>query len=585
LFPDSFIDELVSRCDIVDIVSRYVALKKSGTNFFGLCPFHSEKTPSFSVSPDKQIYHCFGCSKGGGVLSFIMNIENLDFVDAVRFLAKIANMEVPEDGNTPDLHAKRQRLYSLNREAARFFHNNLSSDAGRPALSYFEKRGLSTRTIRNFGLGHAPDAWDALIQEMLAKGFSKGELLDAGLVVKNAKGGVYDRFRNRVMFPIIDLRGDVIGFGGRVLDQSLPKYLNSPDTVVFNKSRNLFALNIAKKSKSRTIILAEGYMDVIALHQAGFVNAVASLGTSLTEDQARLIVRYADNAVIAYDADEAGKKASLRAIEILKKTGVNVKILRIPGAKDPDEFIKSNGADAFSALLNRSENHIEYRLYDLRAKYNLTQDEDRVAYLKAAAKLLSTVESPVEREIYASRVAEDTKISVAGMLGEIKKEWANRERRIKREEKRVALAPAKAMQPKEKALQYENVRSAAAEEGLLSLIFFDPSYIPKASSRISPGEFSSKLLGRIYSLASERYGDGRPVTLASMEDSISAEEAAHLSKVLSKPFKGLEAEKALSDYISIIKLQSLKAEETDEQSLLSAQLKYREKKGYGGNRV
>jgi len=326
-------------------------------------------------------------------------------------------------------------------------------------------------------------------------------------------------------------------------------------------------------------------MDVIALHQAGFVNAVASLGTSLTEDQARLIVRYADNAVIAYDADEAGKKASLRAIEILKKTGVNVKILRIPGAKDPDEFIKSNGADAFSALLNRSENHIEYRLYDLRAKYNLTQDEDRVAYLKAAAKLLSTVESPVEREIYASRVAEDTKISVAGMLGEIKKEWANRERRIKREEKRVALAPAKAMQPKEKALQYENVRSAAAEEGLLSLIFFDPSYIPKASSRISPGEFSSKLLGRIYSLASERYGDGRPVTLASMEDSISAEEAAHLSKVLSKPFKGLEAEKALSDYISIIKLQSLKAEETDEQSLLSAQLKYREKKGYGGNRV
>ncbi len=585
MFPDSFIDELVSRCDIVDIVSRYVALKKSGTNFFGLCPFHSEKTPSFSVSPDKQIYHCFGCSKGGGVLSFIMNIENLDFVDAVRFLAKIANMEVPEDGNTPDLHAKRQRLYSLNREAARFFHNNLSSDAGRPALSYFEKRGLSTRTIRNFGLGHAPDAWDALIQEMLAKGFSKGELLDAGLVVKNAKGGVYDRFRNRVMFPIIDLRGDVIGFGGRVLDQSLPKYLNSPDTVVFNKSRNLFALNIAKKSKSRTIILAEGYMDVIALHQAGFVNAVASLGTSLTEDQARLIVRYADNAVIAYDADEAGKKASLRAIEILKKTGVNVKILRIPGAKDPDEFIKSNGADAFSALLNRSENHIEYRLYDLRAKYNLTQDEDRVAYLKAAAKLLSTVESPVEREIYASRVAEDTKISVAGMLGEIKKEWANRERRIKREEKRVALAPAKAMQPKEKALQYENVRSAAAEEGLLSLIFFDPSYIPKASSRISPGEFSSKLLGRIYSLASERYGDGRPVTLASMEDSISAEEAAHLSKVLSKPFKGLEAEKALSDYISIIKLQSLKAEETDEQSLLSAQLKYREKKGYGGNRV
>ena len=584
-FPDSFIDELAARCDIVDIVSRYVALKKSGTNFFGLCPFHSEKTPSFSVSPDKQIYHCFGCAKGGGVINFIMNIENLDFPDAIRFLARIANIAVPEDDRTPDLHAKKERVLELNREAARFFYQNLTTEVGREALSYFERRALRNRTIKNFGLGFAPDSWDALMNEMVSKGFSKSELFDAGLIVKNNKGSFYDRFRNRVMFPIIDLRGNVIAFGGRVLDQSLPKYLNSPDTIVFNKSRNLFALNIAKKSKDRTIILAEGYMDVIALHQAGFTNAVASLGTSLTEDQARLIVRYADEVAIAYDADEAGRKAAMRAIEILKKTGINIKILRVPGAKDPDEFIKSNGADAFTTLLNRSENHIEYRLYDLRAKFNLELDEDRVNYLKAAAKLLATIESPVEREIYASRVSEDVKITLPGMLSEIKKEWKNSLRKIQKEEKRAILSPSTMMQPKARELKYENVHSAAAEEGILALIFLDPELIPDIRSRVTENEFSSPLLRKVFELSAGRFLEGRPVTLSSLTDALTAEEASHVASILAKQLKGLDTGKALDDYISIIKLQSLKAASSDDETLKALQLKHREKKGYGGNKV
>ncbi|MDP4108686.1 MAG: DNA primase [Bacillota bacterium] len=583
--PDRFIDELTAKCDIVDIISRYVALKKSGGNFFGLCPFHSEKTPSFSVSPDKQIYHCFGCSKGGGVINFIMNIENLDFPESVRFLAKILNMEVPEDGKTGGDSSKKERLYAASTEAARYFHAKLFSDEGKEALSYLERRALSKRTIRNFGLGYAPDAWDGLIKELMEKGFTKNELLDAGLVVKNSKGSIYDRFRNRAMFPIIDLRGNVIGFGGRVLDQSLPKYLNSPDTPIFNKSRNLFAINIAKNVKSRTILLAEGYMDVIALHQAGFTNAVASLGTSLTEDQARLISRYADEAVISYDADEAGRKAAARAINILKKTGLNVKILRIPGAKDPDEFIKSNGADAFLNLLSRSENHIEYRLCDLRAKYNLGLDEDRVSYLKAAAKLLSTVESPVEREIYASRVAEEAKITLSGMLNEIKKEYSLFEKKKKREEKREILSPASAIQPKTREFRYGNVHSAAAEEGIISLCFYDPTLIPDILSRISSAEFSSRLLGKVLDIAAERYKDERPVTLPSVSDSLSEAEISHISKVISKPVKGSDIKKAMSDYISIIKLQSLKGENLDEESLLLAQSKYREIKGFGGNKV
>ncbi|MBR6258578.1 MAG: DNA primase, partial [Oscillospiraceae bacterium] len=385
-FPERFIDELLSRSDIVDVVSSYVQLtKRSGSNLFGLCPFHSEKTPSFSVSQEKQIYHCFGCGKGGGAINFIMEIENLNYPDAVHFLAKRAGLTVPEDDRSDGNTGRRTRMLELNRAAAKFFYGCLSRPEGEAALEYMAKRGITAQTAKKFGLGCAPDSWSALTDAMLKEGFSTPELLDAGLVKRGKSGrGVYDTFRNRLMFPVIDVRGSVIGFSGRILGEGEPKYLNSPDTLVFAKGRNLFALNLAKKTKMGMMILVEGNIDVVSLHQAGFDCAVASLGTSLTDDQARLISRYTNNVVIAYDSDSAGLKASKRAIDIFEKTGLAVKVLRMDGAKDPDEYIKARGPDAFRILLERSENHIEYQLLTAKAKYDMETDDGRLGFLREA---------------------------------------------------------------------------------------------------------------------------------------------------------------------------------------------------------
>ena len=343
-FPEKFIDDLVARNDIVDVVSGYVRLsKRSGANQFGLCPFHSEKTPSFAVNPEKQIYHCFGCGKGGSVINFIMEIENLGYRDAVAFLARRAGMAMPQEQEDAESR-KRARMLALNKDAARFFYEQLSTPGGSRARDYMARRRISPATARNFGLGFAPDSWDSLEKAMRQKGYSDFELAEAGLVRRGKNGGFYDTFRDRLMFPVIDVRGSVIGFSGRILGDGEPKYMNSPETLVFNKSRNLFALNLAKKSKSGYILLSEGNIDVVSLHQAGFDSAVASLGTSLTPEQARLLSRYTDQVIIAYDNDGAGIKASQRAIGILEKLDVKVKVLRLEGAKDPDEFIKARGA-------------------------------------------------------------------------------------------------------------------------------------------------------------------------------------------------------------------------------------------------
>ena len=362
-------DELIARTDIVDLVSESVRLTKKGRNYWGLCPFHSEKTPSFSVSADKQIYKCFGCGKGGGAINFVMELDNLPFRDAVALLAKRAGLEVPDSGYSAGAKERREKLLTINKQAARTFHRWLYAPEGAEGLAYLQRRGLSRRTLTSFGLGFAPNRWDALIQELGQQGYDKRDLLDAGLAVSNQDGRIYDRFRNRVMFPIIDIRGEVIGFGGRVMDDSTPKYLNSPDTPVYNKSRNVFALNIAKKSKAGRVILTEGYMDTTSLHQAGFDSAVASLGTSLTPEHAQLLSRYFPEAIIAYDGDGAGVSAAQRAIPLLERAGMKVRVLRMTGAKDPDEFIKQYGRDAFLRLLDQSENQVDYRLEQIRKKY------------------------------------------------------------------------------------------------------------------------------------------------------------------------------------------------------------------------
>ncbi|HIW94379.1 MAG TPA: DNA primase [Candidatus Flavonifractor merdipullorum] len=583
--PEQFIDELVARSEITEVVSSYVRLTRKGNNDWGLCPFHNEKTPSFSVSREKQIYHCFGCGKGGGVISFIMEIENLPFVEAVRFLAQRAGMEVPETGENEGYRRRRERLLALNKEAARFFHETLKGPAGAAGAEYlFGKRGLSRGTVTRFGLGVAPDGWDNLIQAMTAKGFSKRELLDAGLAVDSKKGRIYDRFRNRVIFPIIDLRGEVIGFGGRVLDDSTPKYLNSPDTPVYNKSRNLFALNIARKSKQGRIILTEGYMDTISLHQAGFDCAVASLGTSLTQEHAQLLSRYTKEAIIAYDGDGAGVKAAQRAIPILEQTGIQVRVLRVTGAKDPDEFIKTYGPEAFGRLLNQSENHIEYRLRQIAAQYDLSDDQQKVEYLRSAAEMLSTLPSPVEREVYGVRVAEQTGLSADTMAREIQQAYNRRIKKAKKQQERRDLTPSIQLQPKERGLRYENLRSALAEEGVLRLMMLEPALFREADrAGLEPERFSAPLLGKVYGLLRERFRRGSSTQLAALAGVLEPEEMSHMVQILEKPEDLSHSQQALRDYIDVIETEAVtRTGEAEVDPLMAARKKFREKKAYGG---
>lgn len=580
--PEQFVDELVSRTDIVDLVGSYVRLNKKGNNYWGLCPFHSEKTASFSVSPDKQICYCFGCHKGGGAINFLMELENLSFVEAVQQLAQRAGLQVPESDYDRGRKEKRDRLLEMNKEAARYFHSQLYSPQGAQALDYLRRRGLSQATLTNFGLGFAPDSWDGLLNALAEKGYDKKTVLEGGLAVSNDKGRIYDRFRNRVIFPIIDVRGSVIGFGGRVMDDSKPKYLNSPEGPVYNKSRNLFALNIAKKSKAGRIILTEGYMDTIALHQAGFDCAVASLGTALTADHAQLLARYTKEAVIAYDGDGAGVAAAQRAIPLLEKAGLKVKVLQMRGAKDPDEFIKAYGKDAFSKLLDESTNHIEYRLEKIKSKFDLKDDAQRIEFLREATGLIASLSSAVEREVYGGRAALAAGISAEAMAQEVKKELRRRIYKEKKKQERHDLAPASNLQPNQKGLRYDNVRSAAAEEGILRLVLLEPTLLDQTGG-LTGAEFSAPLLGKVFDLLRDRHADGRAVNLGSLANTLTAEEMSHLARITDKPETLGHAQRALKDYIAIIRMERLKQQGgTDEELLRAAQAKYRQAKSYGG---
>lgn len=581
--PAQFIDELMARCDIADVVADYVPLTRKGGSLWGCCPFHSERTPSFHVVPERQMYKCFGCGKGGGVINFIMEIENLSYPDAVRFLAKRAGLEVPEERGDGGFRKRRERLLALNKEAARYFHSVLHSPAGRAGVDYlFGKRRLSKATVTRFGLGMAPDGWDKLITEMKSKGYEKSELLEAGLVVLSKEGRVYDRFRNRVMFPIIDLRGDVIGFGGRVLDDSTPKYLNSPDTPIFNKGRNLFALNIAKKTRLGRIILTEGYMDTLSLHQAGFDCAVASLGTALTGDHAQLLARYTKEVVIAYDGDGAGVSAAQRAIGLLEKTGMKVRVLRMKGAKDPDEFIGKYGAEAFAKLLDQSENHIEYRIDQVKGKYDLTDDAQRVEFLKEAVPILAQLPSPAEREIYGARCAELAGVSAEVVTQEVKRERSRLSWKAKKQQERRDLTPTVQLQPKERALRYDNIRSARAEEGVLRLVVLDPELFGSAAV-LEPEHFSAPLLGKVFGLLRARWTSGLSVSLAALAGDLEPAEMSHLSGVLTQPESLQNGARAMRDYIEIIETEAEKRRLAGEsEELLAMQKKLLEKKAYGG---
>ena len=566
-FDRIFLDELSARNDIVDIVSQYVHLKKSGANYFGLCPFHNEKTGSFSVSPDKQIFHCFGCGAGGGVITFVMKAEGLSFPDAVRYLADRAGMQIPEQGEAERKAARhRERLYALCRDAGRFYYDTLWRPENRVPQQYFINRGLSRRTMNRFGLGYAPDSFHALIDAMTAKGYTRDELMDAGLVSRSEKGHVYDRFRNRLMFPIIDIRGNVIGFGGRVMDNSTPKYLNSPETSIFNKRKNLFALNLAKKTKMGFLILVEGYMDAIALHQYGFDCAVASLGTSLTEEHAALLSRYTEQVVLIYDGDEAGQNATKRAIPMLEKAGLQVKVLQMRDAKDPDEYLKKFGAARFKILLEESSNRVEYQLRAIQKKYDLREDDQKIQFITEAAELISTLGNAVSREIYGTRVAEAAGITPESMKIEVDKAFRRRIAREKKKQEKIDLSPAMALQPKDRSIRYDNIRSAMAEESLIAMVLREPALL-SACRNLTVDCFSSPLLGRVFDQLCQCMAMGNEPSLASLTD-FTSEEMAHIASVLQR-HDGPVSEQGLNDCIRtiLVEHQSAHAANTNDDLL------------------
>lgn len=560
-FPDSFLQELKLRSDITEIASSYVNLKRHGRNMVGLCPFHGEKTPSFNIYTENGSFYCFGCGAGGDVITFIMKIENLDYVEAVKFLAQRAGMEMPENTYDDSLSKLRMRIYEANREAARFFHATLLSQRGQSGLNYLRGRALSDRTIRHFGLGFADDDWNSLCNHLKNKGFSEYEIYSANLAFKRKNGnGIYDRFVNRVMFPIIDLRGNVIAFGGRIMTDEKPKYLNTSDTPVFKKSENLFSLNNAKSSGTRTLILCEGYMDVIALNQAGFTNAVATLGTALTNEQAVLMKRYADEVIICYDADGAGQKATARAIDILRNAGLPIKILTVPSGKDPDEFIRSkgeNGPAAFKLLIEKCGNDIEYRLMKLKENYNLNTTDGKVAFLNEAVKIVATIESPIERDVFASKLCAELEIDKNAFLEQISKvKRRDRRENIKKETRQIQTE-LNGQSDKINREHYKKPRSSSAEEALLVYLINNPDYANSISERVTPDKFSNSLIKRYYEYVLSKIKSGyEPLT--SVSSDFNSDEVSYLYKLISTTIPAASTREAVEEYINVINEESNK---------------------------
>ena len=577
-FPPAFLDELAARNPIEEVVGQYVSLKRSGANLFGLCPFHGEKTASFSVAPDKGIYYCFGCHKGGNAVNFMMEIEGLSYPDAVRNLAKRVGLEVPDDEQYQSRYRQQERLWALHKEAARFFHAKLNAPEGAAALQYALGRGMAKSTIINFGIGYAPDTWSSLVDHLRKKGYTDQELRDSGVVTVSKKNGnLFDRFRDRLMFPIIDVRGNVIGFGGRIMkkDDNAAKYLNSPETLIFNKRKNLFGLNVAKKTKLPYMILVEGYMDAIALHQYGFDCAVASLGTSVTEEHAVLLSRYTENEVLIYDGDEAGQRAAQRAIPMLEKAGLSIKVLQLKDAKDPDEYLKKFGADKFQLLLNDSSNRVEYQLNAIRKKYDLGLDDQRVKFIAEASEFISTLGNAVQREVYGHRVAEAAGISFEALKIEVNKAFKRRVAREKKKQERIDLAPAANLQPKSRKFHYDNVKSAMAEETVLAMVLKSSALLDQ-TAQLKPEHFSSELLGRVYGQFLQRHRQGLEINLSGLE--LASEEMGHIAGIAQR-HTGPVSEQALADCVRTILAEHSKSGMNSADDLMAIREAMKNRKG------
>lgn len=545
MIPRDYITELVQRSDIVDVVQSYVQLRHRGRTHTGLCPFHNEKTPSFVVYPETQSFYCFGCGAGGDVITFIKKINNVDYIEAVKFLAGRAGMALPEeDDQTGRL---RSRIISINKDAARFYFSRLNSDAGRVGRAYWRGRGLSDATIKRFGLGYAPDSFRETRDHLKSLGYTEDELLAAGLIKRSEKGGTFDFFRHRVMIPIFDLRGNVIAFSGRKLDPEQPggKYVNSPETLVYKKSRTLFALNFAKKSQTRRYILCEGNLDAISMHQAGFTTAVAGCGTALTAEQVKILSEYADEVVLCYDSDEAGQKATRRAISLLSASPLKISVLNIPDAKDPDEFIKKFGAERFEMLLNGSNNAIEYELLQAKGKYDIATPDGRLNYIKDAIGVLAGRITPTERDVYAGRLAEETDVAKPAILNQLDAAIRARGRRAEKERERRLLeegAGGRINVPYSQGGQ-KALGVAFAEQQLVAAILKNPDYIRLAAPRVSGGTFLDAGLGRAYTLLCEKGAKGKYLDLSALSEELPEETVSLISRVLAQNYDiGLSAQ-------------------------------------------
>ena len=560
---DSFLEQLRANTDIESVISPYVNLRRRGKNLVGLCPFHNEKTPSFTVYPENGSFYCFGCGVGGDVITFVRRMENLDYMEAVKQLADRAGMALPEDGYDDTLAKKRTAVLAANRAAAKFFHSQLFTDRGRHALNYFLDRGLTMETIRHFGLGFAPDDWRALKNHLNEQGFDDILLESANLLRrsdKNGKVSYYDNFRNRVMFPIIDPRGNVIAFGGRVLDDSKPKYINTSDTLVYKKSNGVFALNFAKNGNDGKIIIAEGYMDVIALHQAGFTNAVACLGTALTKEQANLLSRYADEIILSYDADEAGQKATARALGIFGTTGMEIKVLRLTGGKDPDEIIKKYGAQRFRDIINGAANDTEYRLLRARQGIDLSTDDGKVKYLSAATEVLAWIPSPVEVDVYASRLANELGVDKLAIESQVKykREGLRKRRMAQREQdqKRLLINGQNTKNPE----RSQHLRAAKAEETLIASLMRNPDFYNKLRDELSADYFVTALNRRIFSVILSRLDEGGNTEPYFLSSEFTPDEMDEVERIFRSAAQLSNTVEECADCIKILKEEKNKPE-------------------------
>lgn len=563
---DEFLQELRDKIDIETVVSPYVSLRRRGRLLTGLCPFHNEKTPSFTVYPDSQSFYCFGCGAGGEIITFVRRMENLDFVEAVKSLAQRAGMQMPDDGFDDTVSKRRADILAANREAAKYFNTTLMSPKGRGALDYLLNRGVTPEMIKHFGLGFAPDGWDGLLGHMRAAGFNAADLLEANLVRKSVKEGkehFYDNFVKRIMIPIIDLRGNVIAFGGRVLDDSKPKYINTSDTLVYKKSQGVFALNFAKNGNNGKLILAEGYLDVIALHQAGFTNAVACLGTALTREQAQLITRYATEVILAYDSDAAGQEATKKAMYVLGHTGIKIRVLSLTGGKDPDEIIKKHGRERFQMLVDGAANDTEYKLLREREKFDLTTPDGKLNYINAAIPVLSGLYSAVELDIYASAMAAELSVNKDAILTQVR-EHGKKQGKVKEKERfKAAQRELQGLGDKINPQRSKNTRAVKAEEIILAALLNNPDYYKKLS-KLTPDTFVTDFNKRVLALLLRRLGAGKGIELTLLSNEFSEEE---MNRITALFVKGRQLANTLAECVDCI---SVLERELSSQTVVNA---------------